>query len=114
MFGRVINKRDYSKSVAGTIIKGLYVIEMNDCYAVKEQLKELGYKWDYAAHAWCLNCKAEEIGNAIADVAVKINLPLNEYQQMVLHMSDIDIDMDAISMDEAHTEMLIAHYKFAN
>lgn len=110
MYGRIYNKRDYSESVHGTIIKGKYEIQMRDCYEAKEQLKELGYKWNACAHAWCLTCKVEEIGNAIADVVVKVNLPKSEYKQMLMHMCSIEIDMSAITMDDKHKAMLAAHY----
>ena len=110
MFGRVKNKRDFSKDVHGVIVNDQYEIQMNDCYNCKELLKEMGYKWNSIVHAWCLTCKVEEIGNAIAEVVIKTNLPLGEYRQMVLHMTDIDIDMSKVSMDEEHTQMISAHY----
>ena len=110
MFGRINNKRDYSKSVNGTVIEDLYEIQIGDCYAVKEQLKELGYKWNACESAWCLPCKDNEIGNAIAEVVVKINLPMSEYQQMLISMAQTDIDVSVVSMDDAHTAMITEHY----
>lgn len=111
MYGRVYNKQDNSKAVNGPIIKGEYVIQMMDCYAVKEQLKELGYKWNPNAGAWCLTCKTEELGNAIAEVVVKVNLPIREYKQMIAMMCNIEIDWSAVSLDAEHIKMIENHYK---
>lgn len=113
MSGYICNKYDNSK-VNGAIIKGLYEIRMQDCYDVKDQLKALGYEWNSYNRSWCLTCTAQELGNAIADVVVAIDLPAQAYNQMVYDLEELDIDLSAVSMDAAHTAKLTAHYAARN
>lgn len=96
--------------VQGKIIPGVYQLCVVDCYAVKDTLKAMGYRYDGYRRGWYIDLTYDQIGNALAEVTVAINLSYRDYRQTVMDMHEGGIDISGLTLDDEHKQMLSEHF----
>ena len=62
--------------------KIFYIVVKGDTYPIKEELKKMGFKWDYASRGWIkeagINLGFDELMTMLQEIATKINATIQD------------------------------------
>ena len=72
-----------------TIVKdpNTYYVKVTNCFDIKDQLREIGFKWDGLQQIWWMICskqKAEDMAEILASMTKKQNITLQPSTEIIL------------------------------